>query len=172
LAQSGPEGAYTWDRADAVLSLRGGGVDFAVAPLNHPAGWIDVNSELINDPTGIAAGFGENEREALSGDGRAALAVAQLRNTPIMIGKTTSFDEFFSDIVADIGLKGEIANRAFETENLIMKELEDMRASVSGVNIDEEFAQLIKFQHGYNAAARFISEVTQMIDTIINRMGV
>jgi flagellar hook-associated protein 1 len=171
LLQSGPEGAFSWERPDAILSLRGGG-DFAVAPLSHPAGWVEVNPELFKDPNGIVAGFGENGREALAGDGRAALAVAQLRNSQVMIGKATSFDEFFSDAVADIGLKGEIANRTFETENLIMKELEDMRASISGVNVDEEFAQLIKFQHGYNAAARFISEITQMIDTIINRMGV
>lgn len=171
LLQSGPEGAFSWESPDAILSLRSGG-DFAVAPLSHPAGWIEVNPELFKDPNGIAAGFGENGREALTGDGRAALAVAQLRNSQVMIGKATSFDEFFSDAVANIGLKGEIANRTFETENLIMKELEDMRASISGVNVDEEFAQLIKFQHGYNAAARFISEITQMIDTIINRMGV
>ena len=89
-----------------------------------------------------------------------------------MIGRLTSFDEFFADVVADVGLRGEIAARSAETESLIMKELEDMRASISGVNIDEELAEMIKFQHGYNAAARFISEVNTMLDTIINRMGV
>jgi len=38
--------------------------------------------------------------------------------------------------------------------------------------MDEELAEMIKFQHGYNAAARFVTEVDQMIDTIINRMAV
>ena len=47
-----------------------------------------------------------------------------------------------------------------------------MRDSVSGVNIDEELADIIKFQHGYNAAARFIATVNDMLDTVINRMGV
>ena len=89
-----------------------------------------------------------------------------------MIGKMTSFDEFFADVVADAGLRGEIAERAHETETLIMKELEDMRSSISGVNIDEELSEMIKFQHGYAAASRFISEMNQMLDTIINRMGV
>jgi len=74
--------------------------------------------------------------------------------------------------VAEVGLKGETAARALETENLIMKDLEDTRQAISGVNIDEELAQMIKFQHGYSAASRFISEVTKMLDTIINRMGV
>jgi flagellar hook-associated protein 1 FlgK len=71
-----------------------------------------------------------------------------------------------------VGLKGEEARLALETQNLIMKDLRDMRASISGVNIDEEMSQLIKFQHGYTAAARFVSEFNTMLDTIINRMGV
>ncbi len=172
LLEQGPAGAFNWDQADAVLALQGGGVEYAAAPLAHPAGWIEVNPSLHNDPGAIAAGFGENGRPAQAGDGRAALAIAGLRNTPVMIGRLSSFDEYFSEVVADIGLKGEVAERSLETEDLIMKELEDMRASISGVNIDEELSQMIKFQHGYSAASRFITEVDKMLDTIINRMGV
>ena len=172
LVQPGAEGAYDWAQADAVLDLRGGGLDFAVAPLAHPSGWIDVNPVVARDPVTIAAGFGENGRAAASGDGRAALAVASLRTAPVMVGRLPSFDEYFSDAVADIGLKGEIAERSLQTEDLIMKELEDMRAALSGVNIDEELSLMIKFQHGYSAASRFISEINDMLDTIINRMGV
>ena len=47
-----------------------------------------------------------------------------------------------------------------------------MRDSISGVNIDEELADIIKFQHGYNATARFVATVNEMLDTIINRLGV
>ena len=172
LLEQGPAGAYVWERPDAVLSLQGGGVDYAVAPLTHPAGWIEVNPALMSDPGLVAAGLGENGRAAEAGDGRAALAIAELRNTPVMIGRLSSFDEYFAEIVAEIGLKGEVAERSRETEDLIMKELEDMRASISGVNIDEELSLMIKFQHGYAAASRFISEVDKMLDTIINRMGV
>ena len=53
-----------------------------------------------------------------------------------------------------------------------MKELEDLRQSISGVSLDEEFAEMIKFQHGYNAAARFVTTIDKMLDTIINRLGV
>ncbi len=172
LNQSGPEGAYRWDQADAVLSLRDGEAEYAVSPLSHPSGWIEVNQALIRNPSAIAAGFGENGRPANAGDGSAALAIASIRNTTVMIGSSRSFDEYFADAVAEVGLKGETAARALETENLIMKDLEDTRQAISGVNIDEELAQMIKFQHGYSAASRFISEVTKMLDTIINRMGV
>lgn len=172
LQASGPEGAYDWAQADGVLSLRGGELDYAVAPLTHPSGWIEVNPALINDPASVAAGYGNGGRSAEAGDSSAAIAIAALRNSDVMLGRVPNFDEYFAEVVADVGLKGETAARALDTENLIMKELEGMRDALSGVNIDEELAQMIKFQHGYNAAARFISTVDSMLDTIINRMGV
>ena len=152
-----------------MLSLRGG-VQYAVAPQAHPSGWIEVNPTLRNDPLAIASSL-TGEGEAL-GDGSAALAIANLRTEPVVLGMTGSFDEYLETVVADMGLRGEIAETALQTQSLVLKELQDMRESLSGVNIDEELTQMIKYQHGYAAAARFITEVDRMIDTIINRMGV
>lgn len=172
LAASGPEGAFRFDQADAVRQLGGGEVKYAVAPLAHPAGWIELNADLKSDIKSLAAGFGENGRPAQAGDGSAALAIANLRNTPVMIGEMESFDEYFAQVVADIGLKGETAARALDTQNAIMKDLNDLKQSISGVNIDEELSNMIKYQHGYAAAARFVSAVDKMLETIINRLGV
>lgn len=172
LIASGQAGAYTFDKADAVAGLRGGGLEYSVTPTMHPSAWVEVNSELVSDPDSIAAGFGVNGRKANSGDGSAALAIARLRNSNVMVGKTPSFDEYFASTVANAGLKGEAASQALKTQELIMKKLGDLKESISGVNIDEELSQMIKFQHGYNAASRFVSEINKMLDTIINRMGV
>ncbi|MBN2509289.1 MAG: flagellar hook-associated protein FlgK [Spirochaetales bacterium] len=171
LQASGPEGAYTWETANAVDGLQSGAGSFAVAPVAHPAGWIEMNSRLVNNPTAIAGGFGVNGRPAGPGDGSTALAIANLRHEHIMLGSVPTFDEYFAAVVADVGLKGETAQRTLETENMIMKDLEDTKEAYSGVNIDEELSEMIKFQHGYTAAARFITEVTKMIDTLINRVG-
>lgn len=172
LVNRGADGAYDWGGADAVLSLRGGALDYAVAPVAHPSGWIDINPALVKDPSSVAAGYGENGRPANPGNGEAALAIASLRNSAVMVGKLDTFDDYFADAVARVGLMGEQSDRALETQNLIMKQLRDMRDSISGVNIDEELSQMIKYQHGYAAAARFITTVNDMLDTIINRMGV
>jgi len=172
LQNSGAAGAYEWAQADAVAALRGDEQNYAVAPLTHPAGWVEVNRQLKEDPSSLAAGFGVNGRPAESGDSSAAVSIAALRNQDIMVGRVPNFDEYFSQVVAEIGLKGETAARALDTENLIMKDLTDMRDSISGVNIDEELSQMIKFQHGYSAAARFVSAVDEMLDVIINRLGV
>jgi flagellar hook-associated protein 1 FlgK len=172
LGISGPEGAYDWNRADAVMSLRGGAEDYALAPIAHPSGWIEVNPALAKDPSSVAAGFGFNGREANPGNGEAAAAIAAIRNTPVMVGRLSTFDDYFADAAGRIGLLGEKSGLALETENQRMKDLRDMRQSISGVNIDEELANMIRYQHGYNAAARFITTVNSMLDTLINRMGV
>jgi flagellar hook-associated protein 1 FlgK len=169
LQASGPAGAYDWGRPDAVLQLNAGG-QFAVAPRAHPAGWIEVNPALRRDPLSVAsslAGGGE-----AFGDGSAALAIANLRTLPVMLGDSFGFDEYFASAVTDIGLRGEIASQALTTQGLVLKGLTDMREALSGVNVDEELANMIKYQHGYSASARFITEFDRMIDTIINRMGV
>ena len=172
LQESGVAGAYDWAQADAVAGLRGDGLEFSVAPLGHPSSWIGVNQDLLQQPASIAASLGVAGRPGNPGDGSAALSIAAMRNTPVMVGQVYSFDDYFADTVANVALRGEESARALATQEAIMKDLRDTRASISGVNIDEEIAEMIKYQHGYSAAARFITEVDEMLDTIINRMGV
>lgn len=171
LPQTGTAGSYDWGGPDAVNNLLAG-ADYAVAPLSHPAAWIEINTELFSDPGSIATSSLPIGEDGGQGDGSVALDIAQLRTQPVMIGQITTFDDFFADVVADIGLRGEQAEKALDTENLVLKELNEIKQSISGVNMDEELANMIKFQHGYAAAARFVTEVDKMIDLIINRMGV
>jgi flagellar hook-associated protein 1 len=173
LKASGAAGAYSWARPDAVQGLRAdAGTQFAVAPQAHPSGWIEVNDKLTKDPGYIAAAGGVDGRSEGVGNGTAALAIAQLRTTPVMVGVTSTFDSYFADRVANIGLKGEEANRSLDTTKLVMKDLTDTREALSGVNIDEELSAMIAYQNGYAAIARFVSTFDKLIDTIINRMGV
>ncbi|GHU88981.1 flagellar hook protein FlgK [Spirochaetia bacterium] len=169
---SGPEAAYDWAAADAVAGLQGGAENYALAPIAHPSGWIEVNPALRKDPSSVAAGFGENGRTANPGNGDAALAIASIRNTQVMVGQLGTFDDYFADAVGRIGLLGEQSGRTLETQNQVMEQLNKLRQSISGVSIDEELSNMIKYQHGYNAAARFITTINSMLDTIINRMGV
>ena len=71
LKASGPAGAYTWGKPDAVQALRQqDGTDFAVAPLAHPAGWIEVNPTLSANPGSVAAASGQTEKPTASGTDR------------------------------------------------------------------------------------------------------
>jgi flagellar hook-associated protein 1 FlgK len=173
LKASGPAGAFAWNHADAVQALtQAAGTQFAVAPLAHPAGWIEVNPRLLQNPGSLAAASGVDGKSDGIGDGTAALAIAQLRTTPVMVGVTSTFDSYFADRVAGIGLKGEEANRSLDTTKLVMKDLKDLRESISGVNVDEELSTMIAYQNGYAAIARFVSTFDGMLNIIINKMGV
>ena len=172
LEASGAEGAYSWLSADAVDALRGNELSWEVAPIAHPSGWIAINPALVRDPMSVASGFGENGRPANPGNGEAALAIASIRNSDVMVGQYRTFDDYFAVTVGRIGLLGEQSRLELETMNRTMKALHDDRSSISGVNMDEELSNMIKFQHGYAAAARFITVINSMYDTIINRMGV
>jgi flagellar hook-associated protein 1 FlgK len=169
LAASGPAGAYDGARAGQTAQLAPG-ASFAVAPTAHPAGWITINQAVAADPGRVATSF--DATLGGPGDGAAALAIAQLRTTRVLGGDIATFDDFFAAAVTAIGLKGEQAQTAMQTQALVMKELNDMKSSTSGVNLDEEMANMVKVQHGFNAAARFIAQVDTMLDTVINRMGV
>jgi flagellar hook-associated protein 1 FlgK len=165
----GQDGVFDWGSADAVANLRNG-ADYSVAPIAHPSGWIEVNPDLVKDATSVASGFGFNGNAANPGNGDAAHAIASIRNSPVMVGQLATFDDYFADSVGRMGLLGEQSEKALATEKLIMKELNDMRQSISGVNIDEELANMIRYQHGYNAAARFVSTVNSMLDVLM-RLG-
>ena len=89
-----------------------------------------------------------------------------------MIGENKTFDDYFAESVTNVALTGEQAQLNYESQVAVMSDLRAMRDSISGVNIDEELADIIKFQHGYNAAAKFITVVDELLDTVINRLGV
>ena len=59
----------------------------------------------------------------------------------------------------------------YKSSELLVQNLDNIRKSISGVNLDEEFANMIKYQHGYNATAKIVSEMDKMIETLIFRLG-
>lgn len=168
---TGAENAYDFNQADAVNSLING-AEFAVSPVYNPSAYIEVNNALKNDVMSVAAGYRDASGKAPSGDGRAAVQMASIRNTSIMVGSMRTFDDYFADTVTNVGLKGEQAQTNLLSQNAIMEDLRNLRDSISGVNIDEELAEIMKFQHGYNAAAKFVSVWDSLIDTVINKLGV
>ncbi|MCR4742220.1 MAG: flagellar hook-associated protein FlgK [Treponema sp.] len=168
---SGAENAYDFAQADAVENLTQGS-QFAVAPVYNPSAYIEVNAAIKNDVMNVAAGYLDSNGNAFTGDARAAVEIASIRNSKIMVGSEKTFDDYFADSVTNVGLKGEQAEMNLLSQNSIMEDLHNLRDSISGVNIDEELAEVMKFQHGYNAAAKFITVWDSLVDTIINRLGV
>ncbi len=179
----GEAGAYDFARADAVNAFVAdtaevvsgkleSGAQFSVAPVADPAAYFEINPALKRDVLSVAASYPIYNTSREDGDGRAALEIASLRNSNIMIGRSATLDDYFADSVTNVGLKGEQAEMNLASQRSIMEDLRSLRESISGVNIDEELADIIKFQHGYNAAAKIVTVMDEMLDTVINRLGV
>lgn len=177
LEGSGAENAYDFGTANAVNALRGmdgegARAQFAVAPYTNPSTYVDINAAIRNDVMSVASAYADHTGRAVNGDGRAATEIASIRNTKVMIGRERTLDDYFADTVTNVGLMGEQAETNMLSQNAVMDDLRGLRDSISGVNIDEELADIMKFQHGYNAAAKFMSVFDSLIDTVINRLGV
>ena len=86
--------------------------------------------------------------------------------------KEGTTDDFFRAVVGDLGVKAADATRTKQNQQDIVDSIDMRRQSVSGVSLDEEMADLIRFQHAYNAAARNVTVVDEILDRVINHMGI
>jgi flagellar hook-associated protein 1 len=109
-----------------------------------------------------------------TGDNTIALAIAQIASkrpltstsgTTILDG--LSISEYYSQTVTNLGSAINSANTLFDSQSLVVSSLTEQQDSVSGVSVDEEMTDLIKFQRAYEAAAKVISTVDQMYTTLI-----
>jgi flagellar hook-associated protein 1 FlgK len=108
----------------------------------------------------------------LPGGSDNAVALAQLQFVNQVIGaSTTTIDGFYQQMVAKVGVDTDQATRLAQVQKGVLGAAETRRAATSGVNIDEEMSDMVRFQKSYNAAARMVTTVDEMLDTIISRMG-
>ncbi len=103
----------------------------------------------------------------LGGSTFTAMPVAS--SNPLIQDATT--DDFWRRICAEIGVQSQESQRMIKNQDTLIGELENKRQSLSGVNADEEMTNMIKFQHAYNAASRFITSMDEQLETIISKMG-
>ncbi len=107
------------------------------------------------------------------GDNTNAVAIAQLRQgltmQPDALGNpTNTYVQYYSAFIGHLGLARQEATSNLETRTFLVNQYEKHQDSISGVSIDEEMADIIKFQHSYQAAARVISTASQMLDYLLN----
>ena len=109
----------------------------------------------------------------LPGGSDAAVTMAQLQYVVQTIGTTTTtLDGFYGQFVGKIGVDTDQASRLHQVQSGVLDAAQARRDGVSGVNMDEEMTDMVRFQKSYNAAARMITTLDQMLETIITGMGV
>lgn len=106
------------------------------------------------------------------GDGSIAAQLAALQYQPLLgPNNSLTLNEFYTNQIGALGISTQNALSNAEAHRLVADNLDYQRESVSGVNLDEEAANLLKTQYAYNAAARLMTVLDEMVDRIINGMG-
>ena len=146
---------------------------------------IVVNQEIIDNPDKIAAAAATTPDNPLPGDGSNAVIIAQLRNVRFTVNMaesdprqrlkenangSTTLEFFYRDLIAGIGVNTQEANRMTENQESMVELLTTRQLSVSGVNLDEEMANMVQFQLSYQAAARLVTTLDEIYNTLINEM--
>jgi flagellar hook-associated protein 1 FlgK len=142
-----------------------GAADGKVNALN-----IKVNAALTGNDV-KASGTGKP-----SGDNSGATAMADViaTNTYAIDGTSSekvTLKNYLQSLIGQIGVNAQSANQFTTNSQTMLDAAENRRSSVSGVSLDEELTNLIQFQHSYGAAAKVVTTLDTMLDTLINKMG-
>ncbi|MDT8903896.1 flagellar hook-associated protein FlgK [Anaeroselena agilis] len=86
--------------------------------------------------------------------------------------KGASLDGFYNSMIGELGVQAQTSQRLEENQQTLVDQIENWRQATAGVNIDEEMTNMIRFQKGYNAAARILTSLDEMLDKLINGTGV
>ena len=143
---------------------------------------IQVNPKILASLNSIAAAQVEDPNTgsgtSFYGDGRNALAIASIKFKPLQLLtgssgqiESTTLDDFYRYTIAQLGVDSQEATRMEKNSELLVGQVDTNRQSVSGVSIDEEMSEMVKYQHAYNASARVMTSMDEILDKVINGMG-
>lgn len=111
--------------------------------------------------------------EAFIGNGSNALKLAEVKDAILSYGgNMTNVHSFYQGVIGKLGDNTSEALRMEDTATIMRDSVEFRRMSISNVSLDEEMTNMVKFQHAYNASARNITMIDEMLDKIINGMGI
>jgi flagellar hook-associated protein 1 FlgK len=128
--------------------------------------WI-LNPNIASNLNKIAAATSPN-----AGDGSNALAIANLKKTILTInGSSATVDDYYQNIIGQLGVDSQQAQRMENNTQMLVNQVDNNRQSISGVSLDEEMTNMIRFQQAYNAAARVVTVMDDVLDKLINGMG-
>ncbi|QTO40744.1 flagellar hook-associated protein FlgK [Desulfovibrio desulfuricans] len=134
---------------------------------------IATSKQLHDNENYIAAGQVNGQQQINKGDNATATAIGKLASTNVTIStawKTTSnqtIGQYYASLVTTVGADTRFAKTNSEYHKALTSDLSEQVSSASGVNLDEEMANLIKYQHSYTAAAKLITTADQMLQTLL-----
>lgn len=132
-------------------------------------GW--TMGPVASDPELIAAALDDvaaGWQTSGPGDNRNALAFADLQNQAVLALNNTTFSNYFNSVLSQLGIESRTFQDRHEGQANVIHSLDLQRSSVSGVNIDEEMIDMLRFQRSFEASSKVMGVLDEIIQTIIN----
>ncbi len=152
----------------ATVGTWSGGTNVVTQPsTTQAASTLAVDASVANDPAFIAAAQTPNA----PGDGSNAQAMAGLSTTALPVLNSASLGGYYDGIISTLGLQGQQSNQMVQNFGNLVTQLTNQQQSVSGVSLDQEATNMIRYQQAYGAAADFINTLNTVLNTLIQQVG-
>jgi flagellar hook-associated protein 1 FlgK len=133
---------------------------FIVDPVFQASRFLEVK---IDDPAKIAAA----SNGGAAGNNSNMLAMIELRDQSLLKGSTATYGEVYNNLLSDVAVRTQRAQSSAETETALLGSALDRQSSLQGVNLDEEAANLVRYQQAYQAAAQIVAVANEVFDTLL-----
>jgi flagellar hook-associated protein 1 FlgK len=133
---------------------------------------LQVNQDLMQKPSllGFRLPDGSEDQETATALKAAFTEEAYTLNPNVQ--KKVTFNDYYSDMVSQVANSGYVYRSIYESQQNTVESIESARQQVVGVSSDEELSNMIKYQNAYNASSRYINAISEMLEHIINTLGV
>ncbi len=146
------------------------GRDFFAAPaaVDGAAASLAMDAAVLGDPDAVAAA---STAAGAPGDNSNATAIASLATELTMASSTQTFNQYWGGVISGLGHDAAAAYSSFDRAALELSAAFDVRDSISGVSLEEEALDLLRFQDAYKAATRVMQTANEMLDELLNLVG-
>lgn len=145
--------------------------------VDYKSGKISFNATVTPVPLTVDVDF-KYKDSGMSGigDGRTALELAKMKDKALLVqdaegNSTQTIQQYYASSIGNLGIARNESKSNLETAKFIVEQLDRRQQEVAGVSLDEEMANMIKFEHSYQASARYISTINSMMDSVLGLVG-
>lgn len=128
---------------------------------DYENGYLEINSEILSDVNKIAV-----SADGTDGNNSIAKSIASLKTKKLSDGLTIS--DSYSNLVSSIAYEKVLQDQNSESFDLVVSQLQEQKSNYSGVSLDEEMTDVLKFQRSYESSAKLINIADQMLQTLLN----
>jgi flagellar hook-associated protein 1 FlgK len=162
----------TYDAANLRFDVDGGSLLVPYDPSSDASVTISYNGWSL-DISGIPADgdvftVQQNPDTTAVGDNRNALALAGLQDAGTLSGGNATYSESYNQLVGSVGVQTRKAEITAASQEKLLSDAISTREAISGVNLDEEAANLLRYQQAYQASAQVIATANSLFDTLLN----